>query len=413
MSTAGSIKPSTRITTIDVIRGVAVLGILLLNVQTFAMPFEAYSNPTAYGDLEGLNYWVWYFTSLLGDQKFMTIFSMLFGAGLILFTDRLEQTGRPAVALHCRRMGWLLLIGLLHAYLIWYGDILVSYAICGLVVIWMRKLPSLWMLLIGIMLLIIPFLIFLSMGGLLLLIPADQKDPGLLAMMDPFKNISQQLEAYSGSYVGQFEHRVPAALMAQTFVMAIFSFGRVCGLMLIGMVCYRKGLFSGTCSVATYAWLLAIGILFGIPIVWWGIEAKWEVEWEFIRSEFLLSQFNYWGSILIAFGWIALTVLFVKSGMLDFLRHALSCVGRMALSNYLIQSLACSLIFYGHGLGYFGEMERTSQFLLVLVISAAQLVWSPLWLSYFRFGPFEWLWRCLTYWSVQPIRKMNRVIPEA
>ena len=191
MSEAISLNPSTRITTIDVIRGVAVLGILLLNVQTFAMPFEAYTNPTVYGDLEGLNYWVWYFTSLLGDQKFMTIFSMLFGTGLILFTDRLEQTGRPAVALHCRRMGWLLLIGLLHAYLIWYGDILVSYAICGLVVIWMRKLPSLWMLLIGIMLLIIPFLTFLSMGGLLLLIPADQMDPGLLAMKDPVKSISQ------------------------------------------------------------------------------------------------------------------------------------------------------------------------------------------------------------------------------
>ena len=411
MSTAVSVKPSTRITTIDVIRGVAVLGILLLNVQSFAMPFEAYTNPTAYGDLEGLNYWVWYFTALLGDQKFMTIFSMLFGAGLILFTDRLEQTGRPAVALHCRRMGWLVLIGMLHAYLIWYGDILATYAICGLVVIWLRKLASMWLLLISITLLIIPSLIFLSMGGMLLMVPEDQMPPELLAMMDPVKSISQQLEAYSGTYAGQFEHRIPAALMVQTFFLVIFSFGRVCGLMLLGMVCYRKGLFSGTCSVSTYAWLLAIGILFGIPIVWWGIEARWAVGWEYIRAELLLSQFNYWGSILMAFGWIALTALFVKSGILGFFRHSLSCVGRMALSNYLIQSLVCTFVFYGHGLGYFGEMERTSQFLLVLIVSAAQLVWSPLWLSWFRFGPFEWAWRCLTYWSLQPIRKQEQVIP--
>ncbi len=411
MSTAVSTMPSSRITTIDVIRGVALLGILLLNVQSFAMPFEAYTNPTAYGDLEGLNYWVWFFTSLLGDQKFMTIFSMLFGAGLILFTDRLEQTGRPAVALHCRRMGWLLLIGMLHAYLIWYGDILVSYAICGLVVIWLRKLGNVWLLLISIMLLIIPSLIFLSMGGMLLMFPEDQMPPEMLAMMDPAESISQQLEVYSGSYVGQFEHRIPAALKMQTLFLVIFSFGRVCGLMLLGMVCYRKGLFSGTCSVSTYGWLLAIGILFGIPIVWWGIEARWDVEWEYIRAELLLSQFNYWGSILMAFGWIALTVLFVKSGILGFFRYSLSCVGRMALSNYLLQSLVCTLVFYGHGFGYFGEMERTSQFLLVLVVSVAQLVWSPLWLSWFRFGPFEWAWRCLTYWSLQPIRKQEQVIP--
>ena len=413
MSSVDCTLPSTRITTIDVIRGVALLGILLLNVQSFAMPFEAYTNPTAYGDLEGLNHWVWYFTALLGDQKFMTIFSMLFGAGLILFTDRLELTGRPAVALHCRRMGWLLLIGMLHAYLIWYGDILASYAICGLVVIWLRKLNNLGLLLLSISLLIIPSLIFLSIGGWMLMIPGDKMPPEMLAVMDPVKSISLQLEVYTGHYVGQFEHRIPAALTVQTLLLIIFSFGRVCGLMLLGIVCYRKGLFSGTCSVSTYGWLLGIGILFGIPIVWWGIEARWDVGWEYIRSELLLSQFNYWGSILVAFGWISLAVLFVKSGLLAFFRHALSCVGRMALSNYLLQSFVCTWIFYGHGLGYFGEMERTSQFLLVIIISVAQLIWSPLWLHWFRFGPFEWAWRCLTYWSFQGISRQKQVIPES
>ncbi len=128
-----------RIFTLDVLRGFAVLGILPMNIQDFSMPGAAYLNPTAYGDLHGANYWVWLLSHLLADEKFMTIFSMLFGAGIFLMTSRIEAAGQPSAALHYRRMGWLVLFGLLHAYLLWSGDILFSYGVCGLLVFLFRK----------------------------------------------------------------------------------------------------------------------------------------------------------------------------------------------------------------------------------------------------------------------------------
>ena len=131
-----------RIGALHVLRGVGVLGILLLNIQSFAMPSAAYLNPSVYGDRTGANGVVWHATHLFGDQKFMAIFALLFGAGIVLMTSRAEaRTGRSA-ALHYRRMGWLIVFGLLHAYLLWYGDILYTYGVCGLAVYLVRRRPA-------------------------------------------------------------------------------------------------------------------------------------------------------------------------------------------------------------------------------------------------------------------------------
>ena len=123
------------------------------------------------------------------------------------------------------------------------------------------------------------------------------------------------------------------------------------------------------------------------------------------KVKFLTSQLNYWGSIFVALGWVAVIMLLVRSELLRLLQHCLASVGRMALSNYLLQSILCTLIFYGHGLGQFGTWDRTEQMLLVLAMTICQLIWSPLWLATFRFGPAEWLWRTLTYWRLQPMRR--------
>jgi uncharacterized protein len=143
------IRPSQRIVALDALRGFAILGILIMNIQSFAMIEAAYFNPTAYGDLTGLNKWVWILSHMLADQKFMTIFSMLFGAGIILFTTRAEAKGRSALKLHYRRTFWLLVIGLLHAYLLWTGDILVPYALCALVVVLFRKWSPTMLAIVG------------------------------------------------------------------------------------------------------------------------------------------------------------------------------------------------------------------------------------------------------------------------
>ena len=134
------VLPSERILSLDVLRGFAILGILFMNIQSFSMIEAAYINPTAYGDLTGINKWVWIISHIFTDQKFMTLFSLLFGAGIILITDRADLKGISAAGLHYRRTFWLLLIGLIHAYLLWHGDILVIYAMCALIVYAFRKL---------------------------------------------------------------------------------------------------------------------------------------------------------------------------------------------------------------------------------------------------------------------------------
>jgi len=138
-NTFSSVPQTDRIVSIDLLRGVAVLGILIMNIQHFSMPTAAYINPSAYGDLTGLNRWVWIISHMLASGKFMSIFSILFGAGILLFTQRAELKGLNSAVLHYRRMGWLLLFGLMHAYLLWTGDILVSYSLCGMLVFLFRS----------------------------------------------------------------------------------------------------------------------------------------------------------------------------------------------------------------------------------------------------------------------------------
>ena len=143
------VRATERIVTLDVLRGFALFGILLMNIQSFAMPEAAYFIPAAYGDLTGANRVVWWFSYLFADQKFMTLFSMLFGAGIVLMTAKAEQSGRPTLGLHYRRMFWLLVIGLMHGYLLWSGDILALYAICGFIVYWFRRWPPRRLLIAG------------------------------------------------------------------------------------------------------------------------------------------------------------------------------------------------------------------------------------------------------------------------
>ena len=403
-----AVKPtieSNRIASIDVLRGLAMLGILVLNIQIFAMPFESYGNAFGFGDVDGSNYWVFTLSMVLADMKFMAIFSMLFGAGMVLFIERLLETGRPAYAIHYRRMAWLLVIGLLHAYLIWYGDILVGYAICGMVLVWFRRLPAWALLLIGLLLLAVCSAFMLGSGGLMLKYAPEKFALAAIGSADMQESIQWQMESYRGQWSDQLGHRGMVSLMMQTLGFFFFIFWRAGGLMLIGMALYRWGVFSARRSNGFYLALLAAGVLIGIPLCTLGVQAGWSVDWNPLKVKFLTSHLNYWGSIFVALGWVAVIMLLVRSGMLQWLQHGLASVGRMALSNYLLQSILCTLIFYGHGLGQFGTWDRTEQMLLVGGLTVCQLIWSPMWLSTFRFGPAEWLWRTLTYWRLQPMRR--------
>lgn len=393
-----------RIVSLDVLRGVAVLGILVLNIQAFAMISGAYMNPTAYGSLDGANGWVWRLSHVLGDQKFISIFSMLFGAGVVLMTTKADATGRGAARLHYRRMGWLILFGLLHAHLLWYGDILYTYGVCGLVLYLLRRLPPWVLFTLALVCLAVASGINMMFGWSM----QFWGDEGVRQFSDeawlPVPELVQaELDAYRGGWLEQMSKRVPMAFFFQTFLLTLGGIGLKAGaMMLTGMGLYKLGVLSAARSVRTYLVLAAVGLGVGLPIVEFGVRQHFAHGWDVRYSFFFGVQYNFWASALVAIGYVGVVMLVVKLGVLRPLTRALAAVGRMALTNYFMQTIICTTIFYGHGFGQFGRFERVEQIGVVAAVCAAQLAWSPVWLRYFRSGPFEWLWRSLSYWHVQP-----------
>ncbi len=399
------ITPGERYPSLDILRGFAILGILLMNIQSFSMIEAAYLNPTAYGDLTGINKWTWIVTHVLADQKFLSLFSILFGAGIILFTTRIENRGLKPAGMHYRRIFWLLVIGLIHAYVFWHGDILVPYAICGAIAFLFRKKKPKTLLTVGLIIFSISSLIYIMFGVSIHQWPQEAIQ-GTMASWNPGpEKMASELAAYRGGWLEQMTHRIPASLIFQTFIFLIWTGWRVGGLILIGMALYKWRILTAERSRSFYYTLMSIGFGIGLPLVIYGIIKNFSVEWSLHHSMFLGSQFNYWGSLFIALGYIGLIMLFSKFIIEKKYTTPLQAVGRLAFSNYLFQTLICTFIFYGHGLGLFGTVQRITQLAIVFGIGALQLIVSPLWLRYFRYGPVEWIWRSLTYWKFQPLLK--------
>ena len=402
---AAPVAETARIDAIDVLRGFALLGILVMNIQSFAMPQAAYFNPTAWGDLEGANLWVWLAGRMLADQKFMTIFSMLFGAGIVLMAGRTEARGADAGRVHYRRMGWLLVIGLLHAHLLWYGDILFTYAVCGMVVYPLRHLSPGRLVALGTTLLAIGSAPSVGAGMSLPYWPEE----ALSALTDEAwrptpEVIEAELAVYRGGWLAQLPSRSGDALALQTVLLIFWGLWRAGGLMLIGMALFKGDVFSARRSARFYAGLIAAAVAVGLPLQAYGLSLDFARGWP-VWSFFIGMQFNYWPSIAVSLGYVGLVMLVCRNAALHRLTRPFAAVGQTALTNYLLQTVLCTLVFYGHGLGWFGSVDRVGQIGVVAAVWAVQLVASPLWLRRFRFGPAEWAWRSLTYGVRQPLRR--------
>ena len=396
--------PSERIVALDALRGFAILGILIMNIQSFSFPGAAYINPTAYGSLEGLNGWVWKISHIIADMKFMTIFSMLFGAGIVLLTERVEARGQSPRSIHYSRTMWLIVIGLMHGYLLWYGDILVAYGFCALVVYLFRKVRPGRLMVIGLVLFSIPVFLSLFAGFSMQYWPDESIQQIMKSWKPGAEYINKILQAYRGGWLAQMKPRAQMSFFMETFYFAFEVGWRAGGLMLIGMAFYKWGILTGRRSKTFYTWLIVIGLCVGLPLVITGVIKNFAAGWSLEYSMFIGGQFNYMGSIFISCAYIGILMLVSASERFRSLTGRLAAVGRMAFTNYLMQTVICTTIFYGHGLGLFGHVERMWHPLFILGVWAVQLVWSPLWLAHFRFGPAEWLWRSLTYRKAQPMR---------
>ena len=408
----------------------ALLGILAMNIASFAWPQAVYGIPILAEGYTPLDTPLWALNHVLFDTKMMTLFSMLFGAGLVLMSDRAEGRGARLRGTYYRRVFWLLLIGIAHASLVWDGDILVLYALCGFLLYPFRKLKPRTLIITGLAFNLM--LVFVLVGFRLVGIPYmrntaervdaqvknEEKPSGWNQRVhDAWKEMSKQempkrektleeIAKYRGPYRELVKERASNVLWEPLgFVLGLWWLAG--GRMLIGMGLMKLGVFTAKLPSSTYNQMMLWGYGIGLPYMLF--DAVHQATHGFFLGRRLWYMLDGWplitvlGSLPVVIGHIGLVMLVCQSGALPWLTRRLAAVGRMALTNYLMTSLVCSTLFYGYGFDLFATLHRPMLYLIVLAIWTVQLLVSPLWLQMFRYGPFEWLWRSLTYWKLQPI----------
>ncbi|QIT54093.1 DUF418 domain-containing protein [Aquisalimonas sp. 2447] len=387
-----------RIDSLDVLRGFAILGILVMNIQAFAMISQAYLNPTLGGSMTGMDFWIWVVSHVAFDSKFLALFAALFGAGMVIMAERAEAAGDTPWRLHRRRMGILALIGLIHAYGIWFGDILFIYAVIGVIAFAFRRASIRRLLVFAALFYAVPVIVGLAMTGMFYIMPGDEYDAMVQAYWQPsVEAIAGQQEAYRSGWFGQMAQRVPDAATLHVLALPLEEGWRVLALMLAGMAALKSGLLTGAWSAQRYAAAGLLGAGIGLPIVIAGVVFNQATGWEMKTSLYLGALFNHLGAPLVTLAWVCGALIVLKRGLWPSLLGRLRAVGQTALSCYLLTSVLCVTVFYGHGLGLFGQADRVDQLLIMFAVWAVLLTVAPAWLRRFEMGPVEWLWR----WGVK------------
>ena len=392
-----------RIFSLDVLRGFALLGILVMNIQSFSMPSATYLNPTAFGDFTGVNFYLWLLGHVFFEQKFMTLFSMLFGVGVMVFSERLQAKSLSVAKYHYRRTFWLLFFGLIHGYVFWYGDILYTYAMCGFWVYLLRKKSATTLFILAFVFIAISSAISLLTGFAIPHMPAEVTNDIMQIWRPDAAAIQVEIAAYTGSWDEAIVYRAEETVFFQTYLLLTHLIWRAGGVMLLGMALYKWEFFSLQKQTQTYITLALLSAVVGFTLVLLGVDAILQHNFTLEYTMFIGSQFNYWGSIFVGIAYASLVMLWAKLGKLMSLQQRLSSLGQTAFSNYILQTLICTAWFYG--LGFFATFDRFALLWVVLAVWLFQLLVTPIWLRYFRFGPLEWVWRCLTYWQRQPLKR--------
>lgn len=429
------VSQQERITILDSLRGIAILGILLMNIPGFGLP-----EPACYGDLSvlkplsSLNFRTWFTIemSVAGTQR--ALFSMLFGAGIILFISRKEKTpeGLMPAEYFFRRQLWLLVFGLINAFvLLWFWDILFHYAIAGMVMFAFRRLQPKHLIIAAIVCLACQTIRdnvnyyrdkkVIATGEMLAkkdtsLVKLNDDEKGKLAAMTSMKERStpeakkkrmeKSLKKVRGNYADFYEYQSERSYHGE-IEYTYNGLWDVLIFMFLGMAFFKNGLLLGQASVKTYLLLLVVGIGGGMFLTW--LHIKTQIHLNFNQYETIKQVPFELYEITRCFrsiGILGLIMLLYKSGIFKWLFALLRPVGQMAFTNYLMQSLLVGLYFYGVGFGMFGKLQIYQLYYVVAATWTLQIIWSHIWLRFFRFGPLEWCWRSLTYWKPQPfIRK--------
>ncbi len=372
---SGPVRESGRITSLDLIRGVAVLGILLMNAVNFKLGNAPYFNLSAGGSETWLDWAVGIFGEIFIDQKFMGLFSLLFGAGMVLFIDRASERGRRAVLLNLWRNALLLIMGVLHL-LLWDGDVLTVYAVSSVFLIALRKLPNWLLISVGATVFALSIACALLMQSI-----ADTTSASLSGFWTPGEISTEEA-------------------IGLPFVLGYFL--RALGLILLGAGLYRTGFMNGGLPARTYRLTAMVGLAVGLSLASAGVVVT--AANDYSREVAFIGQIpNTLGTIPCALGYMSLIILW-NSREDNWLKRRLRAVGRMALTNYLAQTLLGVLVLTTL-LGDVDFVNRSALLVFVFAVWALQLWWSQAWSSRFLFGPAEWLWRVATYRTGQPLRR--------
>ena len=404
-----TIAPRERIASMDVMRGIAVMGILVANLPGFALPNPAYFSPMAWGGSTGANIWVWFTTYVLIEGKMRGMFTFLFGASMLLVIDGARAKGESPARVHYSRMATLAVIGALHLYLFWWGDILLHYAMVGAIAFLFARLSVRWLMVCGLGLLALQVAND-AVPALQYFAAAARDTPEKIAFWNqfapmfgvpPLADIRAQIAAIRSDFVSAAIHRwthEDNPLM----ILAIFGM-QTLSAMLLGMAGYKSGFLTGRWERARYRrWAtVCLGItvplyvLLAINTLSHGFFPPWVFFDSIVAAEPLRP--------LMVAGYAALVVLLMRPG--GWLTTRLAAVGRAAFTNYLGTTLMMTFIFSGWGLGQYGAWQRWQLYLLVPLAWAIMLAWSKPWLDRFAYGPLEWVWRTMARLEVQPFRR--------
>jgi len=395
------VRASDRLFSLDAVRGLAVLGILAVNAMTFAWPHVVSSNPTLQPGFDAEAAQGWQIMHVFFQDKMRSLFSMLFGASIFLIGG--ERSDRARGKLLRSRLFWLAIFGLIHGLAFWFGDILLLYAWTGVFVMLVRSWSARRLLIVGVSVNVLCSALYVGLMSLLAFAPPEamaQAREGSGWIEDPAK-LQAMIAPFQGDAVSVTLHLMQQWLGVAPFMLIVFL-PATAALMMIGMGLFKAGYLAGRSPTWVYGLFVALGA--GALWLIWG-EAAGIVAAGFPFPQSVTKPFNVFLAPLASLAYAGALILLARFG-LKLILNPLACAGRMAFTNYLTQTLIMTTIFYGgRGLGWYGQIGWPEMWMVIGGIWAAQLIWSPLWLSVFQMGPLEWGWRCLTYRRRVPIRK--------
>jgi len=423
------INPLDRILSLDIMRGIVLLGILIMNINGMGLA-GAYGDPTVSGGATGWNLATWITANLSFEGTMRALFSLLFGVGMFIFMDRLEKKGAGinAANIYFRRLIWLLIFGLIHGYLLlWTGEILYQYALMGFLVFSFRNLPPIKLTFIAILLFSI---------GALWNYSDYKKDTKFVEEVELIKNyklegktLSRDLQEVDVKWENREWERSPEGIeeyntnMRKGYLDVVaflapenqhydenwpyrYDLWDVLSMMLLGIALFKWNILSAEKSYKFYGIMAALGYLIGLSINYYEIHSI--MESNFSLLSFSKANITYdLGRVPVAIGHIGAIMLFCKLPIFKWLKISLAAVGKMALTNYVMHSVFAMFIFTGAGFGLFGTFQRFELLYIVIAIWIFQLIVSPIWLKYYQYGPLEWIWRNLSYLKKHPFKKKS------